>query len=166
MPSDNSLTNNHMPLYNCREYSTFVESSLQINSFYAKQSQFSKSQVYVNKEMTRDYEKRTLGVIGKTKPNKANSKPIKANLKNAINERKSSFNKGLRKMSTWAIYPKQSQFKPKTNPILSRLDKACFVSCHLHFTVKSFRKGEFILFTKRSEIGIYWRIKSFFSLVI
>ena len=29
-------------LYNCRVHSTFVESSLQINSFYAKQSQFPK----------------------------------------------------------------------------------------------------------------------------
>ena len=32
--------------------------------------------INVNKEMPRDYEKRTLGQMGKTKPNKANSKPI------------------------------------------------------------------------------------------
>jgi hypothetical protein len=37
---------------------------------------FQKVKFYINKEMTRDYEKWTLGEIGKTKPNKANSKPI------------------------------------------------------------------------------------------
>jgi hypothetical protein len=37
---------------------------------------FKKVKFYVRREMTRDYEKWTLGVIGKTKPNKANSKPI------------------------------------------------------------------------------------------
>jgi hypothetical protein len=45
--------------------------------------------------MKKDYEKRTLGQLGKTKPNKANSNPIKANLPDAQNERKPSFNKGI-----------------------------------------------------------------------
>ena len=48
---------------------------------------FQKVKFYVTNEMKKDYEKWTLGVTGKTKPNKANSKPIKANLKNAKNER-------------------------------------------------------------------------------
>jgi hypothetical protein len=56
---------------------------------------FQKVKFYVNIEMIKDYAKWTLGVIGKTKPNKANSKPIKANLQDAKNERKWYYNKGL-----------------------------------------------------------------------
>ncbi len=55
---------------------------------------FRKSQMNVNKVLTKDYEKRTLGERGKNKPNsnpiQSQSKPIKAN-----------------KM------PKQTQYKPK-----------------------------------------------------
>ena len=49
---------------------------------------FQKVKFNVSIAMKKDYEKKTLGVIGKTKPNKANSKPIKANLQKAQNERK------------------------------------------------------------------------------
>ncbi len=62
---------------------------------------FQKSQMNVNKVLTKEYEKKTLGQRGK---NKANSKPIKANTK-PIKANK---------------MPKQSQFKAKqsqTNPI-------------------------------------------------
>jgi hypothetical protein len=55
---------------------------------------FMEAKMNVNKVLTKDYEKRTLGERGKNKPNsnpiKPNTKPIKAN-----------------KM------PKQTQFKPK-----------------------------------------------------
>ncbi len=61
---------------------------------------FRKSQMNVNKVLTKDYEKRTLGERGKNKPNsnpiKANTKPIKAN-----------------KM------PKQTQFKPNQTQFFS-----------------------------------------------
>jgi len=44
---------------------------------------FRKSQMFVNKVLTKDYDKRTLGERGKNEPNsnpiKANSNPIKAN---------------------------------------------------------------------------------------
>jgi len=43
--------------------------------------------------------------------------------------------------------------------IKRRLGKACFASCRLNFTVKSFRKSKYILFTKRCKIDNYWRIK-------
>ena len=58
---------------------------------------FRKSQMNVSRVSTKNYEKRTLGGVGKTKPNKANSKPIKANLQKAENERNQSIKKGLRK---------------------------------------------------------------------
>jgi hypothetical protein len=37
---------------------------------------FKKVKFYITKDMIRNYEKWTLGVPRKTKPNKANSKPI------------------------------------------------------------------------------------------
>jgi hypothetical protein len=37
---------------------------------------FKKVKFYVTVEVTKDYENGTLGVLRKTKPNKANSKPI------------------------------------------------------------------------------------------
>ena len=73
-------------LYICRVSSTGIESSLQIRLFMQNKANFRKSQMNVNKVLTKDYEKRTLGQRGKTKPIKANqsqfkanSKPIKAN---------------------------------------------------------------------------------------
>jgi hypothetical protein len=95
--------------------------STNLDLFMQNKANFQKVKFYVNKEMTRTYAKWTLGLAGKTKPNKANSKPIKANLKKSQNERNCFYNKGIRKMSTWVIYPKQSQTKPishqrTTNP--------------------------------------------------
>ncbi len=69
-------------LYNCRELSITVERSLQIKLFMQNKANFRKSQMNVNKVLTKDYEKKTLGQRGKTKPIKANQsqlKPIKAN---------------------------------------------------------------------------------------
>ena len=44
--------------------------------FMQNKANFKKVKFYVNEDMIKDYEKRTLGVLRKTKPNKANSKPI------------------------------------------------------------------------------------------
>ncbi len=63
---------------------TTVESSLQNKLFMQNKANFRKSQMNVSKVLTKDYEKKTLGQRGKTKPIKANQsqlKPIKANSK-------------------------------------------------------------------------------------
>ena len=69
---------------NCPRSSTTVESPLQISPFCSNKPNFRKSQMNVNKVLTKDYEKRTLGQRGKNKPNsnpiqtqyKANTNPI------------------------------------------------------------------------------------------
>ncbi len=77
---------------------TLVEKSLQINLFMQNKPNFRKSQMNVNKVLTKDYENETLSERGKNKaktnPIRTQTNPIKAN-----------------KM------PKQSQNEPKTNPI-------------------------------------------------
>ena len=59
-----------------------------LDLFMQNKANFQKVKFYATYEMTRTYEKRTLGQLGKTKPNKANSKPIKANVQKGQNERK------------------------------------------------------------------------------
>ena len=75
---------------------------------------FRKSQMNVNKVLTRDYEKRTLGERGK---NKANSKPIKANTKPISEKPKmnitSIITKGYENKSPLRAKAKQTQYKPK-----------------------------------------------------
>jgi len=71
--------------------STLVESALQIHPFFAKRTQFPKSQMDSSYYITREYEHMDTWSNGKNEPK---TNPIKAN-----------------KM------PKQSQYKPKTNPI-------------------------------------------------
>ncbi|HIJ53067.1 MAG TPA: hypothetical protein HPP66_07920, partial [Planctomycetes bacterium] len=82
--------------------STTVVSALQIAHFMQNKPNFQNAQMNVNKVLSKDYENKTLGERGKNKPNsnpiQTQSNPIKAN-----------------KM------PKQSQYKPKTNPICSEL---------------------------------------------
>ena len=51
--------------------------STNLDLFMQNKANFQKVKFYATYEMTRTYAKWTLGVIGKTKPNKANSKPIK-----------------------------------------------------------------------------------------
>ena len=67
-------------LYVCREISTTVKSPLQISPFCSNKPNFRKSQMNVNKVLTKDYEKKTLGQHGKNKPNsnpiQTQSKPI------------------------------------------------------------------------------------------
>ncbi|HIJ51692.1 MAG TPA: hypothetical protein HPP66_00880 [Planctomycetes bacterium] len=89
--------------------STTVESALQIAHFMQNKPNFQKAQMNVSRVLTKDYEDETLGQRGKNKPNskpiQSQSNPIKAN-----------------KM------PKQTQYKPKTNPI-SKAKNADSVSC-------------------------------------
>ena len=63
-------------LYICRETFTDVMSALQIKLFMQNKPNFRKSQMNVNKVLTKDYEKRTLGERGKNEPK---TNPIKAN---------------------------------------------------------------------------------------
>jgi len=62
---------------------TTVERALQISLFMQNEPNFRKSQMNINKVLTRDYEKRTLGESGKNEPNtnpkRSQLKPIKAN---------------------------------------------------------------------------------------
>ncbi len=77
-----SKTNNHLSIINNHlafGISTTVERSLQIILFMQNKANFRKSQMNVSKVLTKDYVKKTLAKRGKTKPIKANSKPIKAN---------------------------------------------------------------------------------------
>ena len=71
---------------------------------------FRKSQMNVNKVLTRDYEKKTLGERGKkqsqTNPNKANFQKAKMNVNKVLT-------KDYENMSNWAI----CQNKPNSNPI-------------------------------------------------
>ena len=78
---------------------------------------FPKSQMNVNKEMARKYEKKDTWWSGK---NKAKTKPNKANLLNAqMNVNKVS-TKDYERMSNWALCENKANFNPKqtqTNPI-------------------------------------------------
>jgi hypothetical protein len=74
-------------LYNCRETSTTIESSLQINLFMQNKANFRKVKFDVNRVLTKDYEQMDTWSIRKTKPIQSQlkpiqsqSKPIKANI--------------------------------------------------------------------------------------
>ncbi len=87
-------------LCNCRETFTDVMIALQIGPFCTNKPNFRKSQMNLTNVLTKDYENKDTWWSGKNKPNsnpiQSQSNPIKANLKQ-----------------------KQTQFKPKTNPIPS-----------------------------------------------
>ncbi len=55
--------------------STTVENSLQINPFYAKRTQFPKSQMNVTSLITVDYENISNWTLGENKPNSNPNKP-------------------------------------------------------------------------------------------
>jgi hypothetical protein len=95
--SQKQLIINHCSL---RPHKSSIKPKLStiLDLFMQNKANFQKVKFYITNEMKKNYEKRTLGEVGKTKPNKANSKPIKANLKKGQNERKSSYNRGIRKM--------------------------------------------------------------------
>ena len=62
-------------LYICRDTFTDVMSALQIKLFMQNKAKFQKSQMNVSDYITRDYEKRTLGQLGKTNPNEPKTNP-------------------------------------------------------------------------------------------
>ncbi len=66
-------------LYICRELSTSVESSLQINLFMQNKANFQKVKFDVNRVLTRGYDQLDTWSIRKTKPIQSQLKPIKAN---------------------------------------------------------------------------------------
>jgi len=53
---------------NYQLYSTFVEYSLQISPFMQNEPNLPKAQMNVNKVLTKDYDKKTLGESGKNEP--------------------------------------------------------------------------------------------------
>ena len=70
-----SKTNNHLSIINNHcvlGIFTTVVSALQIRLFMQNKANFRKVKLNVNKVLTKDYEKKTLGERGKTKPIKAN----------------------------------------------------------------------------------------------
>ncbi len=75
-------------LYICRAISTYVEDSLQIRPFMQNKANFRKSQMNVTNELTRDYEKRTLGERGKNDPNTNPNEPNQSQFAKCSNERK------------------------------------------------------------------------------
>ena len=127
MLSDNSLsnmkiqstTNNHLSIIinHLTMSSTTVESPLQISSFLTNKANFPKSQMNINKEMAKEYEKKDTWWSGK---NKANSKPNKANLQKTKMNVNKVLTKAYEKMSNWAICENKANFNPKqtqTKPI-------------------------------------------------
>ena len=97
--------------------STLVVSALQIRLFMQNKPNFRKSQMNASRVSTRDYENKTLGQRGKnkanSKPNKPNSKPIKANLQNAQMNVNKVITKDYENKSNWAILENKANSKPK-----------------------------------------------------
>ncbi len=79
-------------------------------TFYAKQTQFPKSQMNVNLYNTTDYENKSNWTLGENKPN---SNPIKANFRKAQMNVNSLITKDYRKNDAFAV-PKN---KANSNPI-------------------------------------------------
>ncbi len=96
-------------LYNCKETLTDVMSALQIKLFLQNKAKFQKSQMNVNKVLTKAYDKMDTWLIGKkqsqTNPNKAKSKKAKMNVTSYIT-------KGYENKSPIRAPKKQTQFKP------------------------------------------------------
>ncbi len=93
--------------------STSVENSLQINPFYAKQTQFPKKSNEHKYISQKDYENKSDWTFGQNKPN---SKPIKPNFKKAKMNVNSLITKDYRKKDDFAI----QKNKPNSKPISSK----------------------------------------------
>ncbi len=106
--------------------STFVESSLQITYFYAKQTQFPKSQMNANLYNTTDYERKRNWRLGENKPHSNPNKPTHRKAQMNIN---SIITKDYRKNDAFAV----QKNKPNTNPNKANLpegkiDAKCVVT--------------------------------------
>ena len=124
-------------LYICRDTFTNVMSALQIKLFMQNKAKFRKSQMNVNKVLTRDYVNRTLGERGKkqsqTNPNKAKFKKARMNVNRVLTKdyenktpirapkKQSQTSKRQKTMqpslSTWVIKKTAFSGSDKTNPI-------------------------------------------------
>ena len=97
---------------------TTVKNSLQIRLFMQNKANFRKSQMNVNKVLTKDYEKKTLGEHGKkqsqTKPNKANYKKAKMNVTSYIT-------RGYENKPLIRAPKKQSQTSKRQKPMQTSL---------------------------------------------
>jgi hypothetical protein len=86
------------------------------------EANFPKSQMNVNKALTKDYEKRTLGQSGK---NKAKTKPNKANLQKAQMNVNKVLTKDYENKSNWALCENKANTNPiqtQSNPISNGVD--------------------------------------------
>ncbi len=68
-------------LYNCREDSTTIESSLQNKLFMQNKANFRKVKLNITKVLTKDYEQMDTWSIRKTKPIQSQLKPIQSQFK-------------------------------------------------------------------------------------
>ncbi len=106
-------------LYNCRETSTYIESSLQNKLFMQNKANFQKVKLNVNNVLTKDYDQLDTWSIRKnepkTNPNEPKTNPIKANKmpKQTQYKPKQTQNK-----------PKQTQTNPKQTQFLSTINVA------------------------------------------
>ncbi len=79
-------------LYNCKETFTDVMSALQIKLFLQNKAKFRKSQMNVNKVLTKDYDKKDTWSIGKNEPK---TNPKRTQIQKGQNEHNFYYNKGL-----------------------------------------------------------------------
>ncbi len=107
-------------LYICRDTSTGIENSLQIRLFMQNKPNFRKSQMNVNKVLTKDYENKTLGERGKKQ---SQTKPIKANFKKAEMNVTVFYTKAYENISPIMAPKKQSQFSKRQKTIQTSLPK-------------------------------------------
>ena len=107
-------------LYICRDSSTGIESSLQIKLFMQNKAKFRKVKLNVNKVLTKDYEKKTLGERGKkqsqTNPNKPKFKKAKMNITSYIT-------KGYENKTPIRAPKKQSQISKRQKTMQTSLPK-------------------------------------------
>jgi len=98
--------------YICRAISTTVESSLQISSFMQNKPNFPDDKMNVSGTITKDYENKIAFGLRK---NKANSKPIKANLPDDqmnVNNVNKVLTRDYENTSNWALFENKANTKP------------------------------------------------------
>ncbi len=126
MNNELTTTNNELRTNdNCHYSFTTVERPLQINSFMQNKANFRKSQMNVNKVLTKDYEKRTLGNRGKkqsqTNPNKAKSCPPSVWRVKAKMNVTSIITKGYKNKPQIRAPKKQTQISKRQKPMQTSL---------------------------------------------
>jgi len=102
----------------CLESSTSVEKPLQISSFLTNKANFRKSQMNVNKVLTKDYENTSNSKLGE---NKANTKPNKANFRKSQMNVNKVLTKDYGNISNCSL----AENKPNTNPIQTQTKPTC-----------------------------------------